>query len=396
MQLADFAKVVDGALEAQTLVKLVLSNPVSRSSDVVRKISLRPVRIRGELKFQVALREGSGETHENRSLSAAQDLVAQELGTRFLHAHLRTETEHYTVRVRRNGELKVNRKQATLTSAAPKHDRQKQYLIPDHTPCPFLQEMGVMTAAGKVRSAKQQKFRQVNRFLELVDDVLPKLPATGRLQIVDFGCGKSYLTFALHFLLTELRGREVQLVGLDRNPRVVQDCTEIARRLQIPDLEFVDTDIGSYQRSDRVNLCVCLHACDTATDDALCRAIEWNSDVILAVPCCQHELASAITSPVSGLSSLLRHGILKERFAALATDALRSELLEQCGYQTQVVEFIDLEHTAKNLLIRATRAGQTPTQAECRTRLEAFKQTLGVDGLYLESLLDATRRSVGN
>ena len=198
-----------------------------------------------------------------------------------------------------------------------------------------------MTPAGNVRSSKQQKFRQVNRFLELVDDVLPKLPQTGRMQIVDFGCGKSYLTFALHFLLTELRQRAVTIIGLDRNPRVVQDCNAIADRLGITELKFAVTDIADYQRQDPVNLCVCLHACDTATDDALCQAIAWKSDVILAVPCCQHELTGAIKPSQPGLDALLRHGILKERFAALATDALRSELLEHCGYQTQVIEFIE-------------------------------------------------------
>jgi SAM-dependent methyltransferase len=388
MQISEFAEIVDNALNSQTLVKYVLSDPVHPAAGSMRKISVRPVHIRGQLRFQAAMRQGSGETHENLSLSAALDITGRELGRCFLQAHLQTETEHYTVRVRRNGELKVNRKQAAMTRAVPRHDREKQYLIPDHNPCRFLEEIGVMTAAGKVRASKQQKFLQVNRFLELVDDALPRLPSSGRLQIVDFGCGKSYLTFALHFLLTALRGREVNMIGLDRNPRVVQECNAIARRLGISDLEFVETDIDCYQRHEPVNMCVCLHACDTATDDALCKAIEWNSDVILAVPCCQHELAEALKNPSSGLNALMRHGILKERFAALATDALRSELLEQCGYQTQVVEFVDLEHTAKNLLIRAIRGAETPTSGECRVRRTAFKKTLGLDRLYLESLLD--------
>jgi len=387
MQIHEFLEIMKNALNGQTLVKLVLSKPVHVAAGAVRRISIRPVHVRGALCCQLTLRQADGETHENLPLGEAADLVARQLGRSFVHAHLRTETDDYTVRVRRDGALQVTCRPAPKSPAVAGHDRQKQYLIPDHRVCPFLQEIGVMTPAGNVRSSKQQKFRQVNRFLELVDDVLPRLPPTGRLQIVDFGCGKSYLTFALHFLLTELRQRAVTIIGLDRNPRVVQECNAIAGRLGIADLEFAETDIASYQRRDPVHLCVCLHACDTATDDALCQAIAWHSDVILAVPCCQHELAGVINPPQPGLDALLRHGILKERFAALATDALRSELLEHCGYQTQVIEFVDLEHTAKNLLIRATRTAQPRSSAAWRARLNDFKQMLGLDGVYLESLL---------
>jgi len=389
MQIHEFLEIMNKALHGQTLVKCVLSQPVATAADTVQRISIRPVCVRGEMCCQAALRQAGSETHENLPLSETADLVVRQLGHRFLHAHLRTETQDYTVRVRRDGTLKVACRPATHAPATSDHNREKQYLIPDHRVCPFLQEIGVMTPAGNVRSSKQQKFRQVNRFLELVDDVLPKLPQTGRLQIVDFGCGKSYLTFALHFLLTELRQRAVTIIGLDRNPRVVQDCNAIAGRLGITDLKFAVTDIADYQRQDPVNLCVCLHACDTATDDALCQAIAWKSDVILAVPCCQHELTGAIKPSQPGLDALLRHGILKERFAALATDALRSELLEHCGYQTQVIEFIDLEHTAKNLLIRATRTAQPRSNAAWQARLNDFKQMLGLDAVYLERLLSA-------
>jgi SAM-dependent methyltransferase len=231
------------------------------------------------------------------------------------------------------------------------------------------------------------KFRQINRFLELVDDIVPSLPTGRELRIVDFGCGKSYLTFALHHLLTNIHVRQVRIIGLDRKADVIRHCAEIAGRLACRGLEFREGDIAGHQENEPVDLAVALHACDTATDDALAQALHWQTRVILAVPCCQHELAKTIAS--RELAPLLRHGILHERFAALATDALRSLVLEICGYATQVVEFIDLEHTAKNILIRAVRREQTDT-AQRAARLaeyQSLKRLAGIETPYLERIL---------
>ena len=248
-----------------------------------------------------------------------------------------------------------------------------------------------MTAEGRVKSAMTHKFRQINRFLELVDDIVPSLPAGRELRIVDFGCGKSYLTFALHHLLTNIHGRQVRIIGLDRKADVIRHCTEIAGRLDCRGLEFREGDIVAHHEDEPVDLAVSLHACDTATDDALAQALRWQTRVILAVPCCQHELAKTIDS--RDLAPLLRHGILHERFAALATDALRSLVLEICGYATQVVEFIDLEHTAKNLLIRAVRREQTdPALLTARlTEYQSLKRNLGIETPNLERALGPAR-----
>ena len=210
-----------------------------------------------------------------------------------------------------------------------------------------------MTPAGKVKAPLYHKFRQINRYLELVNDVIPALPDHRSLEIVDFGCGKSYLTFALHHLLTAVHGRTVHIVGLDRKADVVRDCSEIAQRLKCEGLEFREGDLSAYHPEGQVDLAVSLHACDTATDLALAQGVAWGCRAILAVPCCQHELARLVQSET--LKPLTRHGLLHERFAALATDALRAQLLEICGYATQVVEFIDLEHTPKNVLLRSMR-----------------------------------------
>ncbi len=250
---------------------------------------------------------------------------------------------------------------------------------------PFLVELGVMTPEGKVRKSRYDKFRQVNRFLELVDDVVPSLPADGTLRIVDFGCGKSYLTFALHHLLTVLRGREVELVGLDLKEDVIATCSALADRLGSRGLSFRRGEISGFEAGGQIDLVVSLHACDTATDDALAQAVRWESSVILAVPCCQREAYRQIESDL--LQPLLRHGLAKERFAALVTDTLRAQLLELAGYRTQLVEFVDLEHTPKNVLIRAVRG--KPAAPESRRAYEELRDSLGLDPA-LERLLSAS------
>ena len=241
-----------------------------------------------------------------------------------------------------------------------------------------------MTPDGTVRKSRYDKFRQVNRFLELVDDVVPALRSDGKLQIVDFGCGKSYLTFAIHHLLTELRGREVEIVGLDLKDDVIEACSSLAARSGADGLHFQQGEIGSFDAREKVDLVVSLHACDTATDDALAQAVRWQADVILAVPCCQKEAYRQIRSAV--LAPLLQHGLAKERFAALVTDTLRAQLLELQGYRAQLVEFVPLEHTAKNVLIRAVKGA--PAGVEVRRAYEELRDSLGLEPA-LERLLSA-------
>ena len=235
-----------------------------------------------------------------------------------------------------------------------------------------------------MRKSRYDKFRQVNRFLELVDDVVPSLRPEGALRVVDFGCGKSYLTFAIHHLLTELRGREVEIVGLDLKEDVIAKCSSFAERSGAAGLRFERGDIASFDAGADVDLVVSLHACDTATDEALAQAVRWGADAILAVPCCQKEAYRQLESSL--LAPLLRHGLAKERFAALVTDTLRAQLLELAGYRAQLVEFVALEHTAKNVLIRAVKG--KPAGADVRRAYEELRDSLGLDPA-LERLLAA-------
>ena len=279
---------------------------------------------------------------------------------------------------------KILRRAPTRPAAARAHDRRKRYLLDEGTPVPFLVELGVMTPEGKVRKSRYDKFRQVNRFLELVDDVVTALPQGGTLRIVDFGCGKSYLTFALHHLLTVLRGREVELVGLDLKDDVIATCSSLVDRLGSRGLRFERGAIAGFEAHGRIDLVVSLHACDTATDEALAQAVRWEAAVVLAVPCCQKEAYRQLRSDL--LQPLLRHGLARERLAALVTDALRAQLLELAGYRTQLVEFVDLEHTPKNVLIRAVRGA--PAGPEARRAYEELRDSLGLEP-SLERLLNA-------
>ncbi len=385
--LEQFLAELASALQQEECWGLVLSQPQATPPDgvsgQVSRLSVRPLEISGQRRYQLAERCGKQEFHRNLNADELLERVAAQLGKDFSHADLFTKSADLSLRIAGGGKVRMTRGKPSRAAPALSHDRRKQYIIPEGQPCAFMQAIGVMTPTGQVKAARQAKFRQVNRFLELVADVLPELPATGTLQIIDFGCGKSYLTFALHHLLSNIHHREVQIVGLDLKAEVVRDCQRIADQLECRGLRFEVGNIDGYARSGPLDLVVTLHACDTASDAALAQAIRWQTQVILAAPCCQHEVAGLLSADV--LPAMLGFGILKERFAALATDALRAAILERAGYQTQIVEFVDLEHTPKNLLLRAIRR-ERPDLASAAA-YELLKSQLGIREFSLERLL---------
>ena len=266
------------------------------------------------------------------------------------------------------------------------HNRVKQYILKEGIPVPFLTDLGVMTEKGKIITSRYDKFRQINRFLEFIEDILPRLAKDREVTILDFGCGKSYLTFAMYYYLKELKGYDVNIIGLDLKTDVIEKCNGLARKYGYEKLHFYQGDIADYEGVSAVDMVVTLHACDTATDFALAKAVEWGAQVILSVPCCQHEVNKQIRNEL--LEPVLHYGILKERMSALITDAVRANLLESKGYETQILEFIDMEHTPKNLLIRAVKKGKT-AQAENTaktTRLDEMIKELNIHPT-LEQLL---------
>jgi SAM-dependent methyltransferase len=340
--------VVSELVGGGALTGATLSKPRHRDRAAARRVTVRPVLVAGELRYAFTRHLADRTTSENLTPVEAEEHLAALL-TDYRQALLHGPDADYQVL----GGERVLERPPTRPVATLAHDRVKRRLLPEREPVPFLVELGVMTPEGRVRARSYGKFRQVNRFLELVEDVLPSLPSEGPLRVVDFGSGKSYLTFALRHLLREVHGRDAEIVGLDLKRDVIEHCSALARRLGAEGLRFEVGDIAGYEAPGPIDLVVSLHACDTATDEALAQAVRWGARVILAVPCCQHELLRQIES--ADLAALLGHGLLKERFAAEVTDAARAQLLELAGYDVQVLEFVEPEQTAKNVLIRAAR-----------------------------------------
>lgn len=342
------------------LYQIILSNPRNRGESFAAKVKIRPVMIREKLLFQETVYQGTKVFHENHD----NTVIIERIEERIAHEFRQCEVEHKTCRavilVSKKGKMTVKRKQAVqgqIQAQAGKlqmsHNRVKHYILEENTPVPFLIDLGVQTDDGRIVRTRYDKFRQINRFLEFIEDILPTLPKEDTVRILDFGCGKSYLTFAMYYYLHCLKEYDVEITGLDLKEDVIENCNLLSRKYGYEKLTFLKGDIADYEMKDRVDMVVTLHACDTATDYALLKAVAWNVKVILSVPCCQHEVNRQIRN--KELASVLRYGIIKERMSALITDAVRAELLESQGYETSILEFIDMEHTPKNLLIRAVR-----------------------------------------
>ncbi|MBB6731952.1 class I SAM-dependent methyltransferase [Cohnella zeiphila] len=384
----EVSKLIEDIVREGNLLQATFSQPRSKEDGTAVKVSVRPVRLKGGLAYQFERRVGAKALHANLAPDeAAADMLRLTEGYR--QALLKTPDEDIQILVGKKGKPALLRRPPTAkdrSAAAPAvHNRTKSYVLPEGEPVPFLAELGVMTEDGRVVKAKYDKFRQINRFLETVVDVLPALPEDRELTIVDFGCGKSYLTFALYHLLSVKERRNVRIYGLDLKKDVIESCSRLAGRLGWDKLHFAVGDISQYRETSRVDMVVTLHACDTATDAALLQAIGWESRVILSVPCCQHELFGQISQPL--LKPLLKHGLLKERFSALVTDAVRAQLLELAGYRTQLLEFVDMENTPKNLLIRAVRTGRPASSREQLEEYARMRDFLGISP-YMENHAD--------
>ena len=407
------------------LRQMIFSNPIDR--DCLSKVRVRPVMIRGELRFQAEEQKGSQAFHRNLSRDELPDYVENLLTGAFRQLQAESEKGSGTALVGKKGTVTVKMKkrlperEERKRSGEPdssegeglsgepdspegerlsgetslpgrgweglerlQHNRQKNYLLKEGIPVPFLVDLGVMTPEGKIVRSRYDKFRQINRFLEFIEDILPKLHRERENRIIDFGCGKSYLTFAMYHYLKIIKGYSIHVVGLDLKKDVIGRCNMLAEKYGYDRLSFYCGDIADYEGVEQADMVVTLHACDTATDYALEKAVRWGAKVILSVPCCQHELNRQIKNDL--LKPVLGYGIIKERMAALITDALRAELLEAAGYRTQILEFIEMEHTPKNLLIRAVKEGKPKeNQKELDKLMEflqvnpAFKRLLSLD-----------------
>lgn len=340
------------------LIQMTLSN--SRDADRAGKVKIRPVMLKDELLFQETLYCGKQVFHKNYTASELMPQLMEYMENLFKQAELKGRTQEATALVSRRGTVTVKvRKAAGQEYESGReadnlsHNRRKQYILQEGQPVDFLVGLGVQMPDGRIAKTKYDKFRQINRYLEYIEDVLDRLPQDRTIRIIDFGCGKSYLTFAMYYYLCRVQGRDIHITGLDLKKDVIDHCNRLAEELHYDRLHFEQGDIQGYQGADAVDMVVSLHACDKATDYALEKAVKWGAGVIMAVPCCQHELNGQIHCDI--LQPVLKYGLIRERMSALITDALRANLLESQGYRVQILEFIDMEHTPKNLMIRAVK-----------------------------------------
>lgn len=354
------------AITPKTFVSLILSH--SRTPLTVTKVKLRPILLKGAPTIQAERFSGKQVFHSNMTYEETVSYIEKELEETFMQAEISEQTRSHTILVSKKGTITI--KTRHLKPDAPgmvgvmpgaqalAHNKTKAYILPEGTPVPYLVELGVMTPQGRVVHARYDKFRQINRFLEFIRDVVPYLPTDRQVRILDFGCGRSYLTFAIYDYLKYHIGLNVHILGLDLKQSVIADCSALAKKLHYDDLEFRCGDVADYAEDASIDLMVTLHACDLATDYALAYAISHNARVVLSVPCCQHELNKQIRC--DALAIPFSYGLIKERTAALFTDSIRASLLSALGYEAQILEFIDTEHTPKNILIRAMKKGDAP------------------------------------
>ena len=377
-------------LAGNPLTKIIISKPAVKNSEF-KKIVIE----KKEHGYQASRYTEKQVFHENFAAEGLPGFLMEAVQDAFLQVNAWDEGKEYSLLISKKGAVNLKAKQLKeqqrkeQQTISTEHNRKKNYILEEGQVIPPLVDMGIFTKEGKVVKSMYDKFRQINRFIEIIDDGIKEYKEE-EIHIIDFGCGKSYLTFIMYYYFTEIRHMKVQMLGLDLKKDVIEKCNQAARKYGYDNLHFELGDINGFKTPFDVDMVVTLHACDTATDFALYNAITWNAKMIFSVPCCQHEVNKQIKS--EDLSLLTRYGIVKERFSALATDAIRANLLECCGYRTQLLEFIDFAHTPKNILIRAVRRPVTPSSV--RKKYLAEVENL-CEEFHLNPTLPALLREAG-
>lgn len=336
----------------EKLYQIIISNPKSNSE--ITKVKIRPIKVREEILFQISEWKNNQIFHNNLNKKETIEKIEGYLLNDFKQMEMNTTSLKATALISKKGKITIKKKNiVTEKKIDLSHNKVKKYILREDIKVPFLIDLGVQTKEGKIAKSHYDKFRQINRYLEFVQDIMDKLPTDREITIIDFGCGKSYLTFALYYYMNVICERRAHIIGLDLKKKVIDDCNALAVKYGYERLEFLTGDVSTYDFKKEVDMVVTLHACDTATDYAIAKAIDWQAKVIFTVPCCQHEVNSQIKN--EELAPLLKYGLIKERLSSLITDGIRACLMEENGYQVQVMEFIDMEHTPKNILLRAVK-----------------------------------------
>ena len=337
----------------EKIIKVVISNKINKDVKY-NKIGILLKEKKNKEYYQIEKFTDKQVFHENIEIDELENKLIEYIEGKYKQVNAWSENTTYDLKISKKGKVHLGKKGSNNEKVAKKsHNKEKNYILKEGMIIEPLIDLGVFTKEGKVVNSKYDKYKQINRFVEIIDDEVKKREDK-ELTILDFGCGKSYLTFVLYYYFVKIKNIKVKMIGLDLKEDVIKKCNEIAKRYNYEDLYFELGDINGYKYNNKVDMVITLHACDTATDYALYNAIKWNADMIFSVPCCQHEFNKQMKT--EELSILTKYGIVQERVAALMTDSTRANLLECVGYKTQLLEFIDIAHSPKNILIRASKA----------------------------------------
>lgn len=334
------------------IIKIVISNKVKKD-EKYNKIAINLKENNKNKFYQIEKFTDKQVFHENIKINEISDKVGELIFGNYKQVTAWSNNEIFDLKISKKGKIFLGKKKNDNSKIVAKgHNKEKNYILKEGMIIEPLIDLGVFTKEGKVVNSKYDKYKQINRFIEIIDDEIKKNDYK-ELTILDFGCGKSYLTFVLYYYFVKIKNINVKMIGLDLKEDVIKKCNDIAKRYNYENLHFELGDINGFKYNNKVDMVITLHACDTATDYALYNAIKWNSKMIFSVPCCQHEFNSQMKA--NELSILTKYGIVQERVAALMTDSVRANLLECVGYKTQLLEFIDIAHSPKNILIRASK-----------------------------------------
>ena len=348
----ELKKIIDDIF-IDEIIKVVISNKANKEYEY-KKINIQKKENKGKDYYQIEKFTDKQVFHENIDIEEANISVLNLMDNNFKQLTAWSKEVTYDIKISKKGKIHLSKKRSdNVVVEKMSHDKEKNYILKEGMIIEPLIDLGVFSKEGKIINSKYDKYKQINRFIEIIDDEVKKKDYK-ELTIIDFGCGKSYLTFVLYYYFVYIKHIKVKMIGLDLKEDVIKKCNEIASRYNYTDLYFELGDINGFKYTNEVDMVITLHACDTATDYALYNAIKWNAEMIFSVPCCQHELNSQMHT--ENLSILTRYGIIKERVAALMTDSIRANLLEAVGYKTQLLEFIDIAHSPKNILIRSTKS----------------------------------------
>jgi len=362
------------------VLSLVLSGP-RNSLESPSRIDIKPVMLAGKYHLQFASRIGDKHFHRNYLLEEGIGVLMGYLLKQYRFINIETVDSHMQGMISKKGNVNLKEKmKESVISIDLNHDRKKTYFIPDGKPCEFLIKLGIMNEQGKVYKNKYDKFKQINKFLEIMDHTVKSAFFEEPIHILDFGSGKAYLTFAAYYYFNEIKKQEAHIVGLDLKKDVVELCNQLAKKLGYDHLRFIHQNIEDYKNINKLDMVISLHACDTATDAAIVNSVLWGAKYILAVPCCQHELYHKINN--ESLSGMLSHGLMRERTAALVTDALRALFLKKHGYEVTLTEFISMTHTPKNMMIRGSK--KVDTDKESETEFFEFLEFWNLEHVYIE------------